>query len=86
MKDLINSNVEGIKALLLIIFLLMIFSAVFMGIKENTKDNKTKEIVEGIEQNTMTSFKIILWGLGIIGTIGTIIVLVSFFKNNNMIL
>jgi len=85
MKDLINSTIEDIRIFLFIIFMLMILGAFFAGIRESTDNEQTKEMVDKVEQSAVDSFTIIIWGIGIIGTIGTIVLIASFLRDQGII-
>jgi hypothetical protein len=85
MKDLINGAIEDIRVFLFIIFMIMILGAFFAGIKESTDNEQTKEMVDKVEQSTIDSFTIIIWGIGIIGTIGTLVMIFSFLRDQGII-
>ncbi len=84
MKNLLNSTINDAKSVMIIVIALLVVGAIFTSLKKSS-DPETVEVMEGIEKSTYDSFEIILWGLGIAGTMGLVFLLVNYFRNNNFI-
>ncbi|MFH1649678.1 MAG: hypothetical protein ABIA93_03960, partial [Candidatus Woesearchaeota archaeon] len=73
---------DDIRGTLVFIFVLIIFGAVFGAIHDSIpqQDTQTREAVENVGNSGLNALMILFIGMGILGTIGLIVILVSFFK------
>ena len=83
MKQLINSTIQDIRAILLIAFMLIILAGFFGAAREHTANQNSRETMDTIESNSVTSLEIILWAIGIGGTVGTFMIIISFLRQSS---
>ena len=82
--EMIKNVVDDIRGVLVIIFAIVIIAS-FIGATLKTipeEDTQTREAVQNVGESGINAIMIIFVGMGIIGTIGLIITIISFFKNN----
>jgi hypothetical protein len=84
MPDVVELIIGDIRFYLAIILLLIISGAFFVALKEVPMEDSAKESIEKLERNTINSFKIILWGFGILGTIVFITLIIALIKEINL--
>ncbi|HIH97618.1 MAG TPA: hypothetical protein HA346_01210 [Thermoplasmata archaeon] len=77
---MIQSAIEDVRTWIFLILIVIVAASIFGVLKESTTSEEAKEVIEQTEQSFWTSINLIIVGIGIIGTIGLIILIVSWFK------
>jgi hypothetical protein len=77
---MIQSALEDVRVWLFLILIVIVAASIFGALKETATSEEAKQVIEQTEQSFWTSINIIIIGIGIIGTIGLIILVVSWFR------
>ncbi len=77
---MIQSAIEDVRTWLFLILIIIVAASIFGALKESTTSEEAKQVIEQTEQSFWTSINFIIIGIGIIGTIGLVILIVSWFK------
>ena len=77
---MIQSVLEDIRMWLFLILIVFVAAPIFGALKESTTSEEAKQVIEQTEQSFWTSINIIIVGIGVLGTIGLIILIISWFR------
>ena len=77
---MIQSAIEDIRIWLFLILIIIVAASIFGALKDSTTSEEAKQVIEQTEQSFWTSIHIIIVGIGILGTIGLIILIASWFR------
>jgi len=77
---MIQSGIDDIRIWLFLILIVIVAASIFGALKEPTTSEEAKQVIEQTEQSFWTSINILIVGIGVLGTIGLIILIVSWFR------
>lgn len=77
---MIQSAIEDIRIWLFLILIVIVAASIFGALKDSTTSEEAKQVIEQTEQSFWTSINIIIVGIGVLGTIGLIILITSWFR------
>lgn len=72
---------EDVRITLFIVLIIIVFVAIFGSLKDIAENQETKKVIEETEKSFITSMDILMVGIGIVGTIGIIILITSFLRD-----
>jgi uncharacterized membrane protein YkvI len=77
---MIQLALEDLRIWLFLILIVIVAGSIFGALKESATSEETKGVIEQTEQSFWTSIIIIMMGISVLGTIGLIILIASWFR------